>query len=36
MEGPFVNMTSWEPSPIPCFAVPADGTDWSGLKARFR
>lgn len=36
MEGPYIDATSWEASPIPCFAVPADGTDWSGLKALYR
>lgn len=36
MEGPFLNMTDWEISPVPCFVVPTDETDWSGLKARFR
>ena len=36
MEGPFINMTGWEASPLPCFVVPADETDWSGLKALYR
>ncbi len=36
MEGPFINMTGWEVSSTPCFVVPADATDWSGLKALYR